>query len=64
MIDSKYNHLMKKIIQRLPLHACASSYFYISGDILVVNTNWWQHSTSVHQDLSISITNEYDVNYL
>ena len=29
------------------------------GDIIVVNTNWWFHSTSVLKDLSITITNEY-----
>ena len=29
------------------------------GDIIVVNTNWWFHSTSVLEDLSITITNEY-----
>ena len=44
---------MKKILIKDKL-------FSILGDILVVNTNWWQHSTSVHQDLSISITNEYN----
>jgi hypothetical protein len=29
------------------------------GDVIVVNTNWWMHSTSVVQDLSVTITNEY-----
>ena len=29
------------------------------GDILIVNTNLWLHSTSVEQDLSISIHNEF-----
>ena len=51
--NSKNNYFMKKILIKDKL-------FSILGDILVVNTNWWQHSTSVHQDLSISITNEYN----
>lgn len=29
------------------------------GDVIVVNTNWWYHSTSVLDGLSITITNEY-----
>ena len=30
------------------------------GDVIVVNTNWWFHSTSVEDGgLSITVTNEY-----
>ena len=32
------------------------------GDIIVVNTNWWSHSTLVlGADISVTITNEYEV---
>ena len=44
----------------LPQMAHATSFFLtITGDIIVVNTNKWVHSTSVLEDLSITITNEY-----
>ena len=29
------------------------------GDVILVNTNWWYHSTSVQDGLSVTITNEY-----
>ena len=29
------------------------------GDIIVVNTNWWYHSTNVLKGTSVTITNEY-----
>ena len=30
------------------------------GDIIVVNTNWWMHSTKVvGRELSVTVTNEY-----
>ena len=44
----------KEILWALIIYS--SSYL---GDIIVVNTNWWFHSTSVLEDLSITITNEY-----
>ena len=29
------------------------------GDIIVVNTNWWEHATYVKEGISITVTNEY-----